>query len=271
MDVSSLLNAPDLEDDGKDNFTPTSRLTSEKHSSSPFPAPVADPISVQGNTLPLTDAHVVRNHESQSFKASSSPFERKPAIAAVTRHHSGLEDEGLRTPKQEVALHGKPSSDGKGLPLMELRELELESRLGKPDNSHKIYPMGTSYTRRRFSESQSSLSSYTSSASEIHSRKTSVTTIGGDNSVQSEFPEDLTEETRLATVQEETFMRFLGSEHSRDHPRRHGTFPHESAGAQISNTNAALCQGQRSDATLDDRDCGTRRCWPAPTTRLVYL
>lgn len=221
MDVSSLLNAPGLEDECEYNSIATTRRPRNQHSLPNFPTP-------------------------------SKSKEERSRIAGYN-----------------IAPLRKTSTDGEGLPLMELRGLDLDSKLGIHGDMNS-YPMATSHAHRRFSESQSSFSSYAPSLSDIHSRNSSVTTIGGDNSGQSSFPEDVAEESRLGAVQEDTFMRSLGSDPSLSYFGIHGAFLHGCTGARISNTKEPLPRSQLSDATLTSRCWETEGPWKIPITKYVF-
>lgn len=263
-----MLNAPDVEDEGKYKSNVTPRPASQGQPNPSSPTPPASTVPGRKNIPRSTDRVITRDHGLRGPDTLSSTCARVTSPAATTSHHFGFENEGLGTSRHGRMPRRRMSSDSEGLPLTELRGLDLQSGLRTTEDNKK-YPMGIGYSHHKLSDSQSSFSSYASSPSGIHSRHSSVTTIGDEHSVQTTLSEALAEETRLATVQEETSTRFLEGCSSIDSLQGRESPSYDRTGAPIGNTKGSLRRRQHSDATPNTRGRGTGRAWLSPTARYV--
>jgi hypothetical protein len=275
MDVLSLLNAPaNLEDGDPGNPNATPRLSSQEN---PVPCPYSPGTSDQRDSHHQpSGTSDFRKHEATrpSVLSPTSSYSEGTSPAGPTIHlRSGID---LGNGRDDVTPSLGTPSDGEGLPLSEMRELDLSREPGMmhvhDDNirpSHSASATCASWLgHHRFSDSRSSFSSYASSHSEARSRNSSITTIGDDHSIQAILSEAaVTEERRLATVQEETSARWLESHSPLGTRQIDSVFTYDISSAQRSHTKGPVRRPQRSDATLTARGRGAARPWPLTTGR----
>lgn len=178
MDVSALLNAAPLEADPLKLPKLPPRLSPKRSSSS-------------------TSTRVTDDNEEESawFKDTRGRWVDTLPVPYCCDTHAFTHGSGGQSSRvtetkgldQSLALYGRQQLDGH-------------------DRNGREYSPAEP-RRHRFSDSQSSVSSRDSMPSQPHSRTSSVTTVGDDAAASLSYV-DAFHDTKLATVQEETSLRF---------------------------------------------------------------
>lgn len=239
MDLSSLLNAAPAEGNVREEHRQPSQ-TSPKRSSSSTPTPASvhraeassDAVSVVDKDA---DTHAVTYRSGIRVPDPGAYGERLGDLNLNSTHRSMSLEDSQQTDEDEVGY---------------LHQRLAESRL------------------HRFSDSLSSVSSYDSTPSQTHSRTSSVTTVGDDN-VASVSYVDAFEDTKLATVQEETSLRGQGK---KEEPRGTGRPPRPSLMINTDASNGRNGRRRRHSRTMSSttgRAGGARSSSGLPDSSLL--